>query len=137
MQVAAYFCVVSLLDIPAGAYVTISRGLCDMPKGCLMVMADLFDLGHGKNKNLGVQAMVWKTIWTIFGEIQSYIEPFRAIWGNLVPFGEICSFLEPFKAIWSLSKLWPWQKQEPRGSSHGLEGYLDHIWRNLQLFGAI
>ena len=29
------------------------------------------------------------------------------------------------------------KKQEPRGTSHGLEDYLDHIWRYLEQFRAI
>ena len=29
------------------------------------------------------------------------------------------------------------EQQEPRGSSHGLKDYLDHIWIYLELFRAI
>ena len=83
-----------------------SGSLASFPKsGPLHI---LFSFHSTINKNQGAQAMAWNTIWTIFGDIYSHLEPLRvirgkfgAIWCNLETFQAIWSNFEPFGAIWS------------------------------------
>ena len=79
-------------------------------KACIAACTFLYSVkpDKSKNKNQGVQAMAWKTIWTyleIIRAIQSQLEPFDDICSYLVPFGDIFSYLEPFGEIWSHLKL--------------------------------
>ena len=70
-----------------------------MKQSCRKMEGEIYNCKINKNK--GVQAIAWVTIWTIFGDIYSLREPLRAIRSNLEPNGAIWRHLELYGAIWS------------------------------------
>ena len=68
---------------------------------CQDILLNKTSPGTNLYKNQGVQAMAWR----LFGDIQSYLEPFIVIWSNFEQFSVIWRHLELFGAIGSHLKL--------------------------------